>query len=39
MVLFVASIKIWFWLELHTNRILCEVKRIELVLVTRGAAK
>lgn len=39
MVLFVASIKMWFWLELHTNRVLREVKRIELLLVTRGAAK
>lgn len=39
MVLFVTSIKMWFWLELHTNRVLREVKRIELLLVTRGAAK
>ncbi len=32
----VASlIKIWFWLELHTNRVLREVKRIELLLVSR----
>jgi hypothetical protein len=39
MVLFTASIKIWFWLELHTNRILREVKRVELLLVTRGGLK
>lgn len=34
--LVVASmIKIWFWLELHCNRVLREVKRVELLLVTR----
>lgn len=39
MMLFVANIKIWFWLELHTNRVLREVKRIELLLVTRNPPK
>lgn len=39
MMLFITAIKIWFWLGLHTNRILREVKRIELLLVTRGPAK
>lgn len=31
----VTMLKIWFWLELHTNRVLREVKRIELMLVSR----
>ncbi len=34
-VLFVMYIKLWFWLEMHTNRILREVKRVELLLVAR----
>ncbi|MDQ6655896.1 MAG: hypothetical protein M3Y80_08790 [Verrucomicrobiota bacterium] len=32
----VSFIKVWFWLEMHTNRILREVKRVELLFVTRG---
>jgi len=27
-------LKIWFWLEIHTNRVLREVKRVELMLVS-----
>jgi hypothetical protein len=34
----VTSIKLWFWLELHTNRVLRELKRVELLLVTRAPA-
>jgi hypothetical protein len=37
-VLFLAMsfIKLWFWLELHSNRVLREVKRVELLLISRG---
>jgi RNA polymerase sigma factor (sigma-70 family) len=28
----VGLLKIWFWLEMHTNRVLREVKRVELLL-------
>lgn len=31
----VAMVKIYFWLELHTNRVLREVKRVELLLLKR----
>jgi len=31
----VMFIKLWFWLEMHTNRVLRELKRVELLLVTR----
>jgi hypothetical protein len=31
----VALIKIWFWLEMQTNRVLREVKRVELRLVSK----
>lgn len=31
----VMFIKLWFWLEMHTNRVLREVKRVELMLVSR----
>ena len=31
-----TMIKVWFWLELHTNRVLREVKRVELLLVSRS---
>lgn len=30
-----SMLKIWFWLEIHTNRVLREVKRVELMLVSR----
>jgi hypothetical protein len=33
--LVIGMIKIWFWLEMHSNRILREVKRVELLLVSR----
>jgi hypothetical protein len=36
--LFVSFIKVWFWLEMHTNRVLRELKRVELLLVTRPRA-
>ncbi|HEX2855155.1 MAG TPA: DUF6768 family protein [Opitutaceae bacterium] len=31
----VSMLKVWFWLEMHTNRVLREVKRVELLLVSR----
>ena len=30
-----SMIKLWFWLELHSNRVLREVKRLELLMVAR----
>ncbi|HWA26065.1 MAG TPA: DUF6768 family protein [Lacunisphaera sp.] len=38
-VLFIAFMKVWFWLEMHSNRILREVKRIELLLISRPPGK
>lgn len=35
LLLMVTMLKIWFWLEMHTNRVLREVKRVELLLVSR----
>ncbi|MBA2433316.1 MAG: hypothetical protein H0V56_14580 [Chthoniobacterales bacterium] len=32
-----SMMKIWFWLEMHTNRVLRELKRVELLLVSRDA--
>lgn len=37
--LIVMFVKVWFWLEMHTNRVLREVKRVELLLVTRTATR
>ena len=31
----ISFMKVWFWLEMHTNRILREVKRVELLFVAR----
>jgi uncharacterized Rmd1/YagE family protein len=31
-------LKIWFWLEIHTNRVLREVKRVELLLLSKKAS-
>ena len=33
--LMMMFIKLWFWLEMHTNRVLRELKRVELLLVMR----
>lgn len=30
-----SMLKIWFWLEMQTNRVLREVKRLELAVLTR----
>lgn len=32
---FVGFLKVYFWLEIHTNRILRELKRIELLVLQR----
>ena len=32
--LMISFMKVWFWLEMHTNRILREVKRVELLFVS-----
>ncbi len=37
--LIVMFVKVWFWLEMHTNRVLREVKRVELLLVTRTSPR
>jgi hypothetical protein len=29
------GLKLWFWMEMHTNRVLRELKRMELLLITR----
>jgi hypothetical protein len=34
-VLGMSFVKVWFWLEMQTNRVLRELKRVELLLVTR----
>lgn len=36
LLLVVSLLKIWFWLEIFTNRVLREVKRVELLLVSRS---
>ncbi len=33
--LMISFMKVWFWLEMHTNRILREVKRVELLFVSQ----
>lgn len=38
-ILMVAFIKVYFWLELHTNRILREIKRVELLVLQREQNK
>ena len=38
LIMAVSFLKIWFWLEMHTNRVLRELKRVELLLVTRRDA-
>ena len=30
-----SFIKLWFWLDLHTNRVLRELKRIELLVLSK----
>ncbi len=35
LIMAMSFMKIWFWLEMHTNRMLRELKRVELLLVTR----
>jgi hypothetical protein len=32
----IGLIKIWFWLEMQSNRVLREVKRVELLLISRS---
>ncbi|MCF3648407.1 DUF6768 family protein [Synoicihabitans lomoniglobus] len=33
MILFISFMKVWFWMEMHSNRVLREVKRVELLLL------
>ena len=39
LVLMVSFIKVWFWLEMQTNRMLREIKRLELRLTARPPAQ
>ena len=34
--LMVSFLKIWFWLEMQTNRLMRELKRLELLIVARA---
>lgn len=34
-VLFVSFLKVWFWMEMHSNRVLRELKRVELLFLQR----
>ncbi|MBK8478819.1 MAG: hypothetical protein IPL39_21805 [Opitutaceae bacterium] len=36
--LLMMFLKLWFWLEMHTNRVLRELKCVELLLVARSPA-
>ena len=36
MLLVISIMKVWFWLEMHTNRVLRELKRIELLVLSRN---
>ena len=35
MLIFISFMKVWFWLEMHSNRVLREVKRVELLLLSK----
>lgn len=37
--LMVSFLKVWFWFEMQTNRLLREIKRVELLLVSRQPGK
>lgn len=39
LVMMISFTKVWFWLEVHTNRVLREVKRVELLLVSRSGTE
>ncbi|MCC5022855.1 MAG: hypothetical protein J6386_08705 [Candidatus Synoicihabitans palmerolidicus] len=33
--IFISFMKVWFWMEMHSNRVLREIKRVELLLISR----
>ena len=35
MLIFISFMKVWFWMEMHSNRVLREVKRVELLLLSK----
>jgi hypothetical protein len=37
--LMVSFLKVWFWLEMQSNRLLREIKRVELLLVSRQVGR
>ena len=39
LMLAVMFIKVWFWMEMQSNRIMRELKRVELLLVSRPPAR
>ena len=38
LLLAISMMKVWFWLEMHTNRVLRELKRVELLVLSRTSA-
>lgn len=34
-VLFISFMKVWMWMEMHSNRVLREIKRVELLLLQK----
>lgn len=34
-VLFISFMKVWMWMEMHSNRVLREIKRVELLMLQR----
>lgn len=34
-IVFISFQKVWFWMEMHSNRVLREVKRVELLLLRK----
>ena len=33
--IFISFMKVWFWMEMHSNRVLREIKRMELILCAK----
>lgn len=34
-IIFISFMKVWFWMEMHSNRVLREIKRVELLVLQR----
>jgi ABC-type multidrug transport system fused ATPase/permease subunit len=35
MLIFISFMKVWMWMEMHSNRVLREIKRVELLLLQK----